>query len=156
VTPTWATSVGTETSVIPSNVDIVMTHGPPKYVQDLTDDNSSAGCEHLRRAIARTKPRLHCFGHIHQRSSGFYEAHRLEYDGSRELDGDAEPISNVKRDWVGKNSSHRNGFRRLSPGDTERFRNSKQTLCVNAAMEGEKGVLEHPPWMVDLDLPVRR
>jgi hypothetical protein len=156
VTPLWATNVGTVTSIIPSNVDIVMTHGPPKYVLDLTDDNSSAGCEHLRRAIARIRPRLHCFGHIHQRSSGFYEAHRLEYGESAELDGDTEPMSFVKKDWVGKGRASRNGFRRLSPGDAESFRDSKQTVCVNAAMEGEKGILKHPPWLVYLDLPVQR
>ena len=153
VTPTWATNVGNETSIIPSNVDIVMIHGPAKYVLDLTDDNSSAGCEHLRREIARVKPRLRCFGYIHQRPSGFYETHRLEYDEGKELPGDLG-INRVKKDYVGKGRASRDGFRRLSPGDTESFCASKQTLCVNAAMEGEKGVLEHPPWLVNLDLPV--
>jgi hypothetical protein len=129
-----------------------MTHGPPKYILDLTGDNRSPGCEHLRRAIARAKPRLHCFGHLHQRASGHYEAQRLEYGENGELDGDAEPISRVKKDWVRQNSSCRNGCRKLSPGDAESFRDSKQTLCVNAAMEHGKGL--HPPWLVNLDLPV--
>lgn len=37
-TPLWAQNVGTETSVIPNGVDIVMTHGPPQYVLDATSD----------------------------------------------------------------------------------------------------------------------
>jgi hypothetical protein len=45
----------------------------------------------------------------------------------------------------------------LTPGAAQEFReNKQQTLCVNAAMEGdEPGVLEHPPWLVELDLPVQ-
>jgi hypothetical protein len=33
-------------SVIQTGTDIVMTHGPPKYVLDCTRENVSAGCEH--------------------------------------------------------------------------------------------------------------
>ncbi|KAF1838571.1 Metallo-dependent phosphatase [Decorospora gaudefroyi] len=153
VTPSWATNTATEASTIPNGVDIVMTHGPSKYVLDLTDDDISAGCEHLRRAIARVKPRLHCFGHIHHVPRTWcYEAHRLDYGGDSELDGDAESIRSVIKDYVGNNQARKNGFRGLNPGPAQAFRDSKQTLCVNAAMEGEKGVLEHPPWRVDLEL----
>ncbi|KNG47235.1 Metallo-dependent phosphatase [Stemphylium lycopersici] len=157
-TPSWATNVGTALSIIPENVDIVMTHGPPKYILDETDNGDSAGCEHLRRAIARVQPRLHCFGHIHLPREGWkYEAHRLEYGVQNELDGDSEPIRNILKDWVGTNSAHKKRFRCLTPGAAEDFReNRQQTLCVNAAMEGEEGVLEHPPWLVTLDLPVWR
>jgi Icc-related predicted phosphoesterase len=60
-----AESAATSTSIIHAGTDIVMTHGPPRYVLDCTTDGVSAGCEHLRRAICRVKPKLHCFGHIH-------------------------------------------------------------------------------------------
>ncbi|CAN9152738.1 unnamed protein product [Alternaria alternata] len=36
-TPSWAQNVGTETSTIPNNVDIVMTHGPARYILDEID-----------------------------------------------------------------------------------------------------------------------
>lgn len=75
-TPAWAKNVGTPSSIIPTDVDIVMTHGPPKYILDSTSDGQSAGCEHLRRAIDRVKPKLHCSGHI---QTG-YGAERLEYE----------------------------------------------------------------------------
>lgn len=58
-----------------SKADIVMTHGPPRpsvddsasgYTLDLGHDGQHCGCLKLYQAIARTKPTLHCFGHIHE------------------------------------------------------------------------------------------
>ena len=54
---------------IPDDVDIVMTHGPPRfeckgYRLDLNHEDEHCGCNKLGQAIRRTKPRLHCFGHI--------------------------------------------------------------------------------------------
>ncbi|KAI4703028.1 hypothetical protein J4E81_001905 [Alternaria sp. BMP 2799] len=156
-TPPWAKNVGTETSTIPNDVDIIMTHGPPKYILDTTSDDQSAGCEHLRRAIARAQPRLHCFGHIHTPRRWFYQAHVLDSRRQAELDADSDTHS-ITKVWIGTNSAHRKGYRSLPPGPAQSFREKKQqTLCVNAAMEGtEPGVLEHPPWLVELDLPVQR
>lgn len=50
------------------NVDIVMTHGPPKGIMDRTDSGQRAGCQHLFKAIARAqdRPLMHCFGRIHE------------------------------------------------------------------------------------------
>ncbi|KAI4637945.1 hypothetical protein J4E83_000763 [Alternaria metachromatica] len=154
-TPPWAKNVGTETSTIPNDVDIVMTHGPPKYILDTTSDDESAGCEHLRRAIARVQPRLHCFGHIHTPRRWFYQAHVLDSRREAELDANSDSKS-ITKVWIGENSARRKGFKSLPPGPAQKFReNKQQTLCVNAAMEGtEPGVLEHPPWLVELDLPV--
>lgn len=120
-----------------------MTHGPAKYVLDCAADGSSAGCEHLRRAVARVQPRLFCFGHVHDG----YGAQRLEFDRERE-DG----IVPLAKEWVGKNQARRKGFASLPPGSVESFRGKRQTLAVNAAMEGEEGVLENAPWIVELDL----
>jgi hypothetical protein len=146
----WAQNVGTETSTIPENIDIVMTHGPPKYILDSTSDGRSAGCEHLRRAIERVRPRLHCFGHVH-RGHG---AQRLEFDDKVKAIGDCDTIIPLPKEWVGKNQAKKKGFASIPPSSLEHFRASKQTLCVNAAMEGEKGLLENAPWVVDLALPV--
>ncbi|KAI4712894.1 hypothetical protein J4E89_001872 [Alternaria sp. Ai002NY15] len=158
-TPPWAKNVGTETSTIPNDVDIVMTHGPPKYILDTTSDDQSAGCEHLRRAIARVQPRLHCFGHIHTPRRWFYQAHVLDFTGRGEAELDAgSDTRTITKVWIGENSARRKGFKSLPPGPAQKFRDNKQqTLCVNAAMEvTEPGVLEHPPWLVELDLPVQR
>ena len=61
--PVWAS--------VPEDVDILVTHGPPKGVLDLTIDRDSkglvqVGCNALRRHVdQRIRPRIHAFGHLH-------------------------------------------------------------------------------------------
>lgn len=42
-----------------------MTHGPPKDIMDNCAPGHQ-GYENLLRAVRRARPRLHCFGHIHE------------------------------------------------------------------------------------------
>ena len=58
-----ATSIGP--NPIPSDVDIVMTHGPPKGILDWCSQGH-VGCPNLLQAIRRVKPLMHCFGHVHE------------------------------------------------------------------------------------------
>jgi len=51
---------------IGSEVDVVVTHGPPKGVLDYTDSRQRAGSDSLFAAVARAKPQMHCFGHVHE------------------------------------------------------------------------------------------
>ncbi|KAM0249012.1 hypothetical protein ACHAQJ_009218 [Trichoderma viride] len=51
---------------IPSDVDIAMTHGPPLGILDRTSRNDSAGCGNLFRSLYSARPKIHCFGHIHE------------------------------------------------------------------------------------------
>jgi len=48
------------------NIDIMMTHGPPQDILDCTFSGERAGCENLLRAASRARPKLYCFGHIHE------------------------------------------------------------------------------------------
>lgn len=50
------------TDTIPNDIDILVTHTPPKYHRDLP---AALGCEHLLSEIWRVKPLLHVFGHVH-------------------------------------------------------------------------------------------
>lgn len=53
---------------IPTGLDILITHGPPKGILDQGAPHFNSehiGCEELAVAIERVKPRLHMFGHIH-------------------------------------------------------------------------------------------
>lgn len=150
ITPSWARNVGTETSTIPETVDIVMTHGPPKYILDSTPNGRSAGCEHLRRAIERVRPQLACFGHIHKS----YGAQRISFGDASKSKDDSDSILPHAQEWVGKNQARRKGFASLAPGALEEFLHGSQTLCINAAMEGEKGKLENAPWLVELSLGI--
>ncbi len=61
--------------MIPSDTDVLITHGPPKGILDNVIDDSritSAGCAELRKEVfGRIKPSVHIFGHIHS-SPGVY------------------------------------------------------------------------------------
>jgi hypothetical protein len=51
--------------MIPDDTDVLVTHGPAHGTLDKAMDGYSCGCHDLKEAVARIKPRLHCFGHIH-------------------------------------------------------------------------------------------
>lgn len=53
-------------AMIPDATDVLITHGPPQGILDRTSLDQPAGCEELRAAIRRVRPRLHVFGHIHE------------------------------------------------------------------------------------------
>lgn len=149
-TPPWAKNLSTETSRIPLGVDIVMTHGPPKYFLDATSDGRSAGCEHLHQAITRVRPRMHCFGHIH---CG-YGAQRLDWSLSAvgRKNEEADGFITIPKEWVGKNQAKKKGYSALPPGSVEVMKEKKQTLLVNAAIMGNKNEPNNMPWIVDLEL----
>ncbi|KAJ7255352.1 Metallo-dependent phosphatase-like protein [Mycena rebaudengoi] len=46
--------------------DILLTHGPPHGVLDLTKHAARAGCLALSQRVNELRPRLHAFGHIHE------------------------------------------------------------------------------------------
>ncbi len=52
--------------LIPEDVDVLITHGPPQGILDRTDRGEHAGCEELARRVREVRPRLHVFGHIHE------------------------------------------------------------------------------------------
>lgn len=55
--------------LIDDNTDILVTHGPPIGILDLTEERDyklkQCGDKSLLNHIKRIKPILHCFGHIH-------------------------------------------------------------------------------------------
>ena len=56
---------------IPDDIDILITHGPPKGIMDMTTDMHTREPVHvgsrslMRHVEERIKPRIHAFGHIH-------------------------------------------------------------------------------------------
>ncbi len=57
---------------IPDNTDILVTHGPPADILDLSAELHSCGSPSLLAALHRVKPKIHVFGHIHE-GYGEYE-----------------------------------------------------------------------------------
>lgn len=61
-------------ALIPTGIDVLVTHGPPMGILDRTARGEAVGCEELMAAIARIRPRVHVFGHIHEA----YGVHRRD------------------------------------------------------------------------------
>lgn len=51
--------------MIPEDTDILVTHGPPFGILDITSDGQSVGCKDLLERVRQIKPKVHAFGHIH-------------------------------------------------------------------------------------------
>ena len=54
---------------IPEDIDILITHGPPKYIADLSYNHENqlerCGDKSLLNRVLNINPRVHAFGHIH-------------------------------------------------------------------------------------------
>ena len=50
---------------IPSDVDVLITHGPAYGILDYAPIGGHVGCEELYRKIVEVKPKIHVCGHIH-------------------------------------------------------------------------------------------
>lgn len=51
---------------IPEGTDVLITHGPPRGVGDMTSRGEAAGCVDLMERVVKVEPKLHVFGHIHE------------------------------------------------------------------------------------------
>ena len=68
---------------IPSDVDILLTHGPPLGRGDLCVSGARAGCLELLRAVqGRVRPRFHVFGHIHEGYGATTDGHTTYINAS--------------------------------------------------------------------------
>lgn len=74
VTPLYGGAFGRSSSLeraklyarIPTDVDVLVTHGPPYGVLDSTPASTQhSGCPELLKRVEQIKPMLHVFGHIH-------------------------------------------------------------------------------------------
>lgn len=127
---------------IPSwpQIDVMLTHGPPYGILDMTKYNQVVGCKHLRRAVARCRPRLHCFGHIHEGWGGEKlnwlnkKSERFEIDSAKVIE-------------------NRSAFVDLSESGNSPLKFGEETLFVNASIMDVVYRPRNAPWVVDLDLP---
>ena len=53
-------------NLIPSDTDILITHGPPQGILDRTNNWENVGCLDLLTKIMEIQPKFHLFGHIHE------------------------------------------------------------------------------------------
>jgi len=64
-------------ALIPTDTDVLITHGPPMGILDRVERGERVGCEELTEALKRVRPKLHVFGHIHEAYG------HLDRDGTR-------------------------------------------------------------------------
>ena len=58
-------------ALVPDDVDVLITHGPPMGILDRIYRGEHVGCEALLEAVIARRPRLHVFGHIHEAYGAF-------------------------------------------------------------------------------------
>ncbi|KAK2764410.1 hypothetical protein FQN54_009104 [Arachnomyces sp. PD_36] len=109
---------------IPSDTDILITHGPPKGYLDLSNN---LGCQFLLEELwrLRNKPRLHVFGHIHEgygREWALFDGLQRSYDDVMRSNGGGLKLLKMAYQFV---------VSYLRPK-----RGNQATLMVNAAMVG--------------------
>jgi hypothetical protein len=133
-------------------IDVVMTHGPPMGILDAVRSGDHVGCEHLLRAMRRCKPKLHCFGHIHEG----WGAQKVKWKSGDKLDV-RKPRDHVKRsDSITVDDQQMRGKRAvhidISSGGGDVVAFGRETLMVNASIMSLTYRPFQAPWLVDIDL----
>lgn len=64
-------------ALIPPDTDILLTHGPPLGIKDVTVRGEAVGCADLLERVQQVRPKLHVFGHIHEAAGVFQTEHTL-------------------------------------------------------------------------------
>ncbi|KAI5238780.1 Metallo-dependent phosphatase [Aureobasidium subglaciale] len=153
---------------IEEGTDIVITHSPPKGVLDLSRTiKSRAGCSMLFAAVAKARPLMHCFGHVHEAwgaksvtwrgdQASSLPTHLTEIDGNK-----SEVLQSLAKLRGERLDAQENPQLKQALDDVEdrgycfaepRLRRGKQTLFVNAAIQGAETQKQQMPWLVQLDL----
>ncbi|KAL9094204.1 MAG: hypothetical protein Q9165_003619 [Trypethelium subeluteriae] len=118
------------------NIDIMMTHGPPKNILDECPQGHQ-GCDDLLRAASRAKPRLHCFGHIHES----YGAAMITWQSNGAFVAEGMAASRTK------------DARHMLLSETNGLVFGTNTLMINAAIMTDNNEPLNLPWIVVIPLP---
>jgi hypothetical protein len=138
-------------------IDVMMTHGPPMGVLDTTYKGESVGCQHLLRAARRCKPRLHCFGHIHEA----WGAQKVTWTAGDQLDmpteehiEESEEIQVGEEILIDKDDHSEIEVAKVdvSKAGGKELRYGLETLMVNASIMTLRYKPWNRPWLIDMDL----
>ncbi|EFR03267.1 metallophosphoesterase domain-containing protein 2 [Nannizzia gypsea CBS 118893] len=146
-------------------VDIAMTHGPPKGLLDKTIVSDEAGCTNLLEAVSKARPKIHCFGHIHEAWGAklvTWKSASLPTFNSNPVDEEKSALINSLTGARDSNSlldtlkSHQDqGYYAVSycSDDQTPIQSGQQTLAINASIRGRGRNNYQLPWLVDIELP---
>lgn len=85
---------------MPSKVDVLISHGPPAGILDLTSRGKRVGDRALLQKVKEVKPRVHCFGHIHE-SYGTLRSEGTLFCNGAVFNGHAPIVVDVPLDGKG-------------------------------------------------------
>lgn len=138
-------------------IDILMTHGPPLGRLDKTA-HGNVGCPHLLKALTRSRPRLHCFGHIHEgwgaervswKPGTTFDRQQNRREGDYMLDVNNVPVD---RKTV---CDARCAYVDISDSGLQPLRRGEESLLVNASIMDLRYRPSNAPWLVDMELPLQ-
>ncbi|KAK4507155.1 hypothetical protein PRZ48_000889 [Zasmidium cellare] len=149
-------------------VDILLTHGPPYARLDQTSRGDYAGCPHLLRALMRSRPLIHCFGHIHEG----WGAERIKWSDKADevadstatisqwqngswkegVAGQGSAIETIKTNLDAAKERHA-VLVDVSKEGGQPLKKGEESLLVNAAIMDVEYSPVNAPWIVDIDLP---
>ncbi|KAK4504665.1 hypothetical protein PRZ48_002626 [Zasmidium cellare] len=147
---------------IPAGIDIAITHSPPRGVLDLIDKERRngdlrAGSPSLFAAIAHSKPKVHCFGHIHESWGSKMVTWRDDVP-------EGQPLThfNAIDNGAPKDDNNNMSLRQLQDEgkqypptcnlSLQSQQVGRQTLFVNAALEELEKCQPQPAFIVDIPL----
>ncbi|CAK7197524.1 hypothetical protein SEUCBS139899_000171 [Sporothrix eucalyptigena] len=163
--------------VIDQGTDIAITHSPPEGVLDRSGAKKRIGIPDVFQAVEHARPKLHCFGHVHEGWGAKLVAWR-DFDPSQKAsyftaidNGQSmslDTLASFRRgkfddeDTAAAKSARLAGFESQGcrptshcVGDDHPIVSGKHTLFVNASISGDPAMPFHLPWLVDLDLPLQ-
>lgn len=151
-------------------VNVAITHGPPKGIMDRTHAGQRAGCPDLFAAIARARPQLHCFGHIHEgwaaKLATWREhpsetpSHFTDIDNNSSIS--IENLSGLLGSKYDDPETLKEKSRKLKKCERDACyivdknttpQHNQQTLFVNASIQGDEDYPFQLPWIVEIALP---
>ena len=135
-------ATSTAANPIPDNVDIVMTHGPPRGILDWCPQGN-VGCPNLLQAIRRVKPMMHCFGHIHES----YGVEIIDWNDATTEEPTRENEALHRYHGV---DAPENPY--PQPIVWKKRGQGHQMLAVNAAIMTGGNKPENAPWLISLNL----
>lgn len=149
---------GSPWDAIPPDADVVVTHTPPRTHRDGPD---ARGCEALRRALWRVRPRLAVCGHVHEGRG----AERVRWDlGTAFAEDGVEAwrdpgAGGSKQSLVDLTGRGGRALDNDGPGTGGCGAGRGETCVVNCAVMAKSwphkgGRTTNKPVVVDLDLPV--
>ncbi|KAL2757796.1 hypothetical protein ACRALDRAFT_2072745, partial [Sodiomyces alcalophilus JCM 7366] len=130
---------------IPAGIDVVVSHGPPRNVLDNTIHAGNAGCDDLFAAVCASRPKIHCFGHIHEG----WGAELVTWKPP----SSSPPVQKVAQATIARFYEDKCVPVDVTVAGALPLRPGEQTLFINAAIMDVRYRPRNVPWLVDIDLP---